>query len=219
MSRGLRKLAGYLEEYGTVEDKVYVGLMLKEAENLWDSMEMYKEAADQEDVAAAQVEAQKIQSNPVSQVLGQFMMKQPPSNLPQLVELLGKKLQQDLESNVQAGYPVTDPLAAENKRLKIIAENLAIKNQIKQMQEQEMQQQQMQQAGPALAAMMGGAGGGQLGAPQGGPPPEALAAMMSAMGGAGGGQEGAPQGGAPAMEAAAAGAQEGAGGEQPPQAM
>jgi len=136
----LKKFAEVLEKSHSYTDKVGMALTLNNLAELVEATTLSKTGADQSDLPAAQIDQIRVQSNPVTGILQQFMMKQPPANLPQLVELFSQKLLQDLQSSIQSGPGVSDPLQAENNRLKVIVENLQLKQQMKQIQQQEAQQ-------------------------------------------------------------------------------
>ena len=199
-------------------DKVGIGLLISGIADLYDEYEkdQTKEAADQGDIAAAQVDQIRIQSNPVAQIVQQFMMKNPPQNLPRLVELMSQKLEQDLSASIQAGPGVSDPMLQANKNLKLALENLTLKQQIKQLLQQEAMQHisSIQQAammngvqpdpamaGPLLASQDGAVGGQQE------PSPEEMMAMQQQQ--QMGGEGMPPEAGGGGEEEAAMAAQQG----------
>ena len=149
------KLASYLDEHGNIESKIKAGLIWHGLYEIEQDYSLYKTAADEGDVAQAQIDAQRIQSNPVAQVAMQLLMKQPPPNLMEVGQLLTDKLIQDIRGAVETGPSVTDPLNAENKRLKIMVENLALKKQMRDLIQSDQQDQMMQMAGAAGMPPMG----------------------------------------------------------------
>jgi len=120
--------------------KVGFGLTLGTLCQIEDQYEQEKKAADgtEAEVAAAQIDQINLESNPVSKILAEFMMKNPPANLQRLVELCGQKLEQDLQSSLSSHRSVTDPLKSANENLKMMLENMQLKQQIQQMRMEEI---------------------------------------------------------------------------------
>jgi len=216
----LEKFATILEG-ASMMDKVGTGLFLKSVGELHEAYESQeKTAADQTDVAAAQIDQVRIQSNPVSKTVEAFMMKQPPANLAQLVQLFSQKLEQDLRSSISTGPAITDPMLSENKNLEEMVKNLTLKRQIRQLME-EQTQQMAQQAAQASGAMGMAPNPAIAGAPMAlgaAPPPEMMGEQMPQGGeeeaaAMQGGGEGGEEGGMPpelqqAMMAGMAGQQQ-----------
>ena len=152
LQASVAKLASVATKSDDITTKVGAYLMICYVGDVV-SENMRKTAADQEDAMDAQILSGNLQSNPTTGVVAQYMLKQPPSNLPSLVELFAQKLEQDLRTSVQSGPTVSEPLKAVNEKLKLMVENTGMKLQLIQMNQQ-------------LDAM---AAGGQAPPPQGQP--------------------------------------------------
>lgn len=159
-----------------------------------------KTAADQSDVAQAQITQMKLQANPLTQVAAQLALKQPDPGLMQANQALTQLLLKTVQEASDYGTPINNPLRTENENLKLIVENKTLKMQAKQLAQQENEAL----VGQATGGMGGGAGGAEgMGGGAGGQED-----MAAALGGGGGG------GGNEALLAAALGGAPGAGGAE-----
>ena len=127
-----------------------------------------KLAADQQDVNQAQINQMNLQANPLASLLPQLAMKQPPMELNDAAQIAAKNLVKALQVQGQTGDAITDPLIAQNSKMKVILENRMLRQQLKQIEQMESAQA-MQEMMSGGQPMMGGQpqqDGEQQGAPE-----------------------------------------------------